>query len=102
MPPSTNASDSNVNLTEKTKQAHVVSEKEVAELAQKKEKSKPKGRRCGIFSYWVSSKGDMDSEETASNRPIRLFAPVYGGLAAALSVCKCFYAMGCAATTHYH
>ncbi|KAH9927699.1 glycosyl transferase family group 2-domain-containing protein [Fomitopsis serialis] len=79
---STNVSDSNVNLTEK--QAPVVTEKEVAELAQQKENSRTKKRNCGIFSYWVSSK-DNDSEKTASNRPIRLFAPVYGGLAAALS-----------------
>ncbi|TFY58029.1 hypothetical protein EVJ58_g6671 [Rhodofomes roseus] len=83
--PSTYASDSDVNLTEKTQQAPVVTEKEVAELAQKKE-PKPKKRNCGIFSYWVSAKEDMDSEKTASNRPIRLFAPVYGGLAAALSI----------------
>ena len=85
--PSTNVSDSNVNLTEKTKQVPVVSEKEVAEIAQKKEKRKK--RSCAIFSYWVSAKADVDTEKTASNRPIRLFGPVYGGLAAGLSICEC-------------
>ena len=85
--PSTNVSDSNVNLTEKAKQVPVVSEKEVAEIAQKKERRKK--RSCAIFSYWVSAKSDVDAEKTASNRPIRLFGPVYGGLAAALSICEC-------------
>ncbi|KZT65726.1 hypothetical protein DAEQUDRAFT_731159 [Daedalea quercina L-15889] len=81
---STNVSTSNINLTEKTRRSAVVTEKEVAELTENKEKSKPKKRNCGIFSYWVSAKDDV--EKTASNRPIRLFAPVYGGLAAALSI----------------
>ncbi|EPS96750.1 hypothetical protein FOMPIDRAFT_1052989 [Fomitopsis schrenkii] len=80
--PSTNASDYDVNLNEK--QVQEVSEKEVAELEHKKRS--PKKRSCAIFSYWVSAKSDVDAEKTASNRPIRLFGPVYGGFAAALSI----------------
>lgn len=82
--PSTNASDYDVNLNEK--QVQEVSEKEVAELEHKKRS--PKKRSCAIFSYWVSAKSDVDAEKTASNRPIRLFGPVYGGFAAALSICE--------------
>ncbi|KAI0728334.1 glycosyl transferase family group 2-domain-containing protein [Fomitopsis betulina] len=80
--PSTNVSDSDVNLNEK--QQLEVTDKEVSELAEKKGKSKK--RSCAIFSYWVSAKADVDAEKTASNRPIRLFGPVYGGFAAALSI----------------
>lgn len=82
--PSTNVSDSDVNLNEK--QQLEVTDKEVSELAEKKGKSKK--RSCAIFSYWVSAKADVDAEKTASNRPIRLFGPVYGGFAAALSICE--------------
>jgi len=76
---------SDVNLNEKTRQQPMIDEKEVAELT--KEKVKPKKRSCGIFGYWVSNKEDAEkTAEGPSHRPIRLFAPVYSGLGAALSI----------------
>lgn len=46
-----------------------------------------KKRSCG-FGYWLSGADDVEkSADGPSARPIRLFAPFYGGLAAALSVC---------------
>ncbi|PCH34589.1 hypothetical protein WOLCODRAFT_106236 [Wolfiporia cocos MD-104 SS10] len=81
--PSTTAS--NAHLTEKVP---ALDEKEVAAVAKKKEAPKKKKRRsCGLFRYWVSDKQDVEkSAEGPSNRPMRLFAPFYGGLGAAMSI----------------
>ncbi|KAH9946763.1 glycosyl transferase family group 2-domain-containing protein [Amylocystis lapponica] len=78
---------SNENLNEKTKV--VIDEKEVAALVNGKDKPRKKGRSCGwnIFHYWVSDKHDVEKNaEGPSLRPIRLFAPVYGGFGAAMSI----------------
>lgn len=83
----TSASD--VNLTEKA--SEVVNEKEVEAIIQrKKESSQPKKSRswCGL-GYWVSGKSDVEkAADGPSARPTRLLAPIYGGIAAGLSVCK--------------
>ncbi|KAI0919925.1 hypothetical protein AcV5_001863 [Taiwanofungus camphoratus] len=74
-----------VNLAEKYK-TPAVDEKEVAAIAKEKEKPKKKKRSCG-FGYWVSAKEDVEkTAEGPSIRPVRLFAPVYNGLGAALSI----------------
>lgn len=83
--PSTTASD--VNLTEKTRAP--ATEKETVELAPKDPKKTPaKKRSCDIFGYWKADANDIEkTAEGPSARPIRLFAPVYSGLGAALSLC---------------
>lgn len=87
--PSTTASASDVNLTEKTKE--VVNEKEVAAIVEKKKnqgKDQKKKRLFGL-GYWFSDHDDVEkTAEGPSDRPLRLFAPVYGGIAAALSLCE--------------
>lgn len=89
---SAQTSASDVNLTEKA--TEVVNEKEVEAIIQrKKESSQPKKSRswCGL-GYWVSSgKGDVEkAADGPAARPTRLLAPIYGGFAAGLSVCKCY------------
>ena len=82
--PSTTAS--NVNLTEKTRAA--ATEKEAIVLAPK-ELSTPKKRGCNIFGYWKADVTDLEkTAEGPSARPVRMFAPVYCGLGAALSLCR--------------
>ncbi|KAJ3521320.1 hypothetical protein NM688_g9030 [Phlebia brevispora] len=90
-PPSATNSNaaSNVNLTEKV--SEVVGEKEVTAAVEKnlekgKDKKKKRGCRWG-FNYFVSSKDDVEkAAEGPSERPMRLFAPFYSGLSAAMSV----------------
>lgn len=83
--PSTTGSD--VNLTEKSKQA-VLDDKEVAARAEKKKVGKKSKRRCGL-GYWFSDNTDVEkTADGPSPRPIRLFAPFYGGIAAGLSICQ--------------
>lgn len=83
--PSTTASAA--DLTEKSHPV-IVDEKEVAAIAKEKDTKKKKKRNCGL-SYWVSDKSDVEKMAGGpSHRPVRLFAPVYGGFAAALSTCK--------------
>lgn len=84
---------SDVNLTEKP--AAVVDEKEVAAIVKEKEQSgkrKKDKRSCSFgFGYFVSNKEDVEkSADGPSARPMRLLAPVYCGLAAALSFCESF------------
>ncbi|KAL0947953.1 hypothetical protein HGRIS_010582 [Hohenbuehelia grisea] len=91
--PSTNPS--NVNLTEKSKAA-VVAVSEAAAQAALAEKEKPKPESKWKWSWKLSSKkqtfgqrseSDMEKGDSGRKaRPIRLFAPIYGGLGAALSV----------------
>ncbi|EMD36048.1 hypothetical protein CERSUDRAFT_115962 [Gelatoporia subvermispora B] len=77
--PSATASDAELN--EKNPEEVEVDTKEVVP----KEKTKKK-RTCGL-GYFVSSKDDVEkSADGPSPRPIRLFAPVYNGLGAALSL----------------
>ena len=78
---------SDVNLTEKPHP--VVAEKEVV-LAPKDLRAPPKKRSCNIFSYWKADASDLEkTAEGLSPRPTHLFAPVYCGLGAALSLCAC-------------
>ncbi|KAI0707461.1 glycosyl transferase family group 2-domain-containing protein [Cerioporus squamosus] len=81
--PSTTASD--VNLTEK---AHAAStDKEAIVLAPKEIKAPNKPRGCNIFGYWRADATDLEkTAEGPSARPVRMFAPVYCGLGAALSL----------------
>ncbi|EMD36045.1 hypothetical protein CERSUDRAFT_115957 [Gelatoporia subvermispora B] len=77
--PSTTASD--VHLNEKgaveTKETEVT-----AKLPGKPQKK----RNCGL-GYFVSKKDDVEKNaEGPSHRPMRMFAPVYAGLACALSI----------------
>ncbi|KIY43226.1 hypothetical protein FISHEDRAFT_53946 [Fistulina hepatica ATCC 64428] len=79
------ASDSELNPRERHDQN--VDEKAQDNLAAK---SKPKkARQCKWLSWKLSSTGsaekDPEKAQGLSPRPIRLFAPVYGGLGAALS-----------------
>lgn len=86
---------SDVNLNEK--QAPAVDEKEVEAIAKEKEQSskrekdkKKKKRGCSLgLGYFVSNKEDMEkAADGSAPRPMRLLAPIYCGLAAALSFCK--------------
>ncbi|KAH9850477.1 glycosyl transferase family group 2-domain-containing protein [Lenzites betulinus] len=73
-----------VNLNEKSETA-LVTEKEVAVPAPK-DKSAPKKRTCGL-GYWKADASDLEkTAEGPSSRPLRMFAPVYCGLGAALSL----------------
>ena len=82
---------SDVNLTEKTKEAGVVDDKEVAAIVEKKKTGKKSKRRCGL-GYWFSDQTDVEkTADGPSPRPVRLFAPFYGGVAAALSLCSFTY-----------
>ena len=90
---SAQTSASDVNLTEKVveKPTEIVNEKEVEAIIQrKKDSSQPKTSRswCGL-GYWVSGKSDVEkAADGPSTRPVRLLAPIYGGIAAGLSVCE--------------
>ncbi|EKM60565.1 uncharacterized protein PHACADRAFT_110066 [Phanerochaete carnosa HHB-10118-sp] len=71
----------------------IVDEKEIETLAKEKEQSGKDSRTTakhtfgGIFSYFVSNKQDVEkSAEGPSSRPMRMFAPVYGGFAVALAL----------------
>ena len=85
------ASGSEQNLTEKANQ--IINEKEIVDRAKEKEQASrrepPKKRRLFGISYFVSNKEDVEQNaQGPSYRPMRLFAPFYGGLAAALAICE--------------
>lgn len=63
--------------------------KDATELSTEAEKKTVKSsRRCGL-GYWFLQKDDAEAaRRSPSSRPIRLFAPVYGGIAVALSICE--------------
>ncbi|TCD64806.1 hypothetical protein EIP91_003618 [Steccherinum ochraceum] len=85
--PSTTGSASDVNLAEKTKET-VVNEKEVAAIVEKKNRQ-PEKKKRSLFGlgYFFSDQDDVEkSADGPSERPMRLFAPFYGGIAAALSI----------------
>lgn len=90
--PSTTAS--NVNLNEKSKHVDVI---DVSEALVEEETRNPKPAKTRSKWGWKLSKPTADSvdlEKGASKRtarPIRLLAPIYSGLGAALSVCTYFY-----------
>ncbi|OCH85863.1 hypothetical protein OBBRIDRAFT_739097 [Obba rivulosa] len=76
------ATASDAELNEKPKEDADVETKEVVVKA---DKSKKKKRNCGL-GYFVSSKDDVEKADGPSNRPTRLFAPVYNGFGAGLSL----------------
>lgn len=73
----------------------MIDEKEVAAaIEQKKAETKPKKKRdCSWgLGYLVSSKEDVEkTADGPSERPMRLLAPFYAGISAAMSFCKCRY-----------
>ncbi|KAF7797020.1 hypothetical protein EIP86_008212 [Pleurotus ostreatoroseus] len=80
-----------VNLNEKAEE--IITEKAVEEAAaanDKKEKdNKKKSRSCLSlgFGYFVSSRDDVEkTAEGPSDRPMRMLAPFYSGIAVALSI----------------
>jgi hypothetical protein len=90
------ASGSYVNLNEKTKET--TSATVLAVVQDREKKPKPAKKKWG-FSYFKSARktelpegeaGDVEKGTTGfkSHRPIRLWAPLYGGLGAALSICE--------------
>ncbi|KAL4247672.1 Glycosyl transferase family group 2-domain-containing protein [Abortiporus biennis] len=79
---------SNDDLVEK-KEESVVNEKEVLAIIAKKTEQprKPKsGRKWGLSNWWTTKDDLEKTADGPSPRPIRLFAPFYGGIAAGLSV----------------
>ncbi|KAI0688232.1 glycosyl transferase family group 2-domain-containing protein [Cytidiella melzeri] len=91
VPSNVNSDD---NLAEKPSTSQVIDEKEMeAKIEEKKQSSKrDKKRSCKLgLGYFVSSKKDVEkSGDGPTKRPMRFLAPIYGGLAAALS----FYFIG--------
>ena len=85
---SSKESSSQVGLTEKSATGPNVTskarKKEESENAEKERRKKSRG--CGIFGYFVANKDDV--EKATSQRPMRFFAPVYGGLTIAMALCK--------------
>ncbi|KAI0364861.1 hypothetical protein BV20DRAFT_812457 [Pilatotrama ljubarskyi] len=80
------ATPSDVNLTEKSQTA-LVTEKEVPAPAPKDKSTPPKKKRSWGLGYWKADASDLEkTAEGPSARPTRLFAPVYCGLGAALSL----------------
>ena len=72
----------------------IITEKAVEEAAaanDKKEKDKKKKSRSCLslgFGYFVSSRDDVEKPaEGPSDRPMRMLAPFYSGIAVALSIC---------------
>ncbi len=90
--PSTTASD--VNLNEKDKEvALAAADAAAAAVLAEREKTAPKASDGWGFSWKLSSKAKQGSErdpekQGGEQRPIRMFAPVYGGLGGALSLCE--------------
>ncbi|EIW53034.1 uncharacterized protein TRAVEDRAFT_175203 [Trametes versicolor FP-101664 SS1] len=81
--PSTAPSD--VNLNEKSDTA-LVTEKAAVIPTPKVLPTPPKKRSCGL-GYWKADASDLEkTAEGPSSRPMRMFAPVYCGLGAALSL----------------
>lgn len=80
-------SASDVGLTEKVEASVTVTSAEVPSPT-------PKTKSTGFswFGWKIKEKAsaspDPEKGLTATTRPVRLFAPVYGGLACALSVCE--------------
>ncbi|KAF9021241.1 hypothetical protein BDZ89DRAFT_1103126 [Hymenopellis radicata] len=87
---STTASD--VNLNEKDKEAALTAaDAAAAAVLAEREKTAPKTGDGWGFSWKLSSKAKQGAErdpekQQGEQRPIRMFAPVYGGLGAALSL----------------
>ena len=88
--PSVNMShaSSDVNLTEKVREASDSKETSSAPGTDTRQKTPKRSRFWGL-AYFVADKSDVEKvADGPSPRPVRLFAPVYGGLGAALSICE--------------
>lgn len=93
-PPST--AGSTTGLNEKIDE---VDEKDVAlaEVAKEAPRSQPPPAKKGFFGFFKSKKDDKAPASTDVEkgfepevRGMRMFAPIYNGLACALSICTCF------------
>ena len=81
--------DSDEHLTEKAKPGGFSEKPSAIVRAPKEVKTPPKKRSCDIFGYWKAEASDLEkTAEGPSARPMRMFAPVYCGLGAALSICE--------------
>ncbi|EJF59433.1 hypothetical protein DICSQDRAFT_181943 [Dichomitus squalens LYAD-421 SS1] len=78
---------SDVNLTEKVGELSETKEVASAPMADPPRAKAPKKTRFWGLSYFVAERSDIEKiADGPSPRPIRLFAPVYDGLGAALSI----------------
>jgi hypothetical protein len=89
---------STVGLNEKIAEEDEDKDAALAELAKDSARAQPPPPKKGIFSFFSRSKPaastDIEKTDEPEARPMRLFSPVYGGLAAALSLCKCAFNLG--------
>ena len=83
--PSTTASDVSLTAASKAKDA-AAAVADAAAAAVLAEREKPKPQSSWNFT-WKLKSGDPEKQSSAQARPMRMFAPVYGGLGAALSIC---------------
>ena len=86
---------SNINLTEKLRRPGEVTPEPAATEKEKVSPPSPPPRKRGFWSWKLSEKKSPPSKSDEENatpgpqvRPIRLFAPAYNGLGAALSLCE--------------
>lgn len=86
---------SKINLTEKPRRPGEVTPEPAATEKEKESPPSPPPPKRGFWSWKLSEKKSSrpkSDEENATSgsqaRPIRLFAPAYNGLGAALSLCK--------------
>jgi hypothetical protein len=100
--PTANTTASNLNLVANVNNEQSTATEDLNEKAEKTMKERQEGRngkktgsKTSWFSWKLSSQPKPSSESTdletggkVNKRPIRYFAPVYGGIGAALSVCK--------------
>ena len=86
------SSDVQLNETIDEKKEHSsVESPTTAPVAKASAKPKSEGSLWGwrLTKKSREAESDLEKGSGASARPMRFFAPVYGGLAAALSICKC-------------
>lgn len=90
--PSIVAIPSDSELIGKQEEKQVVNEKHVATVAEKQNSATKRKKPLFGLGYWFSDSDDVEkTAQGPSDRPVRLFAPVYGGVAAALSICRSNY-----------
>ena len=90
--PSIVVTSSDSGLNEKQDEKHVIDEKQDAAVAAKQDSAMKGESRLFGLGYWFSDSDDVEkTAQGPSDRPVRLFAPVYGGVAAALSICRSNY-----------
>lgn len=93
--PSIMATSSDGGLIEKPGDKHAIDEKQLATVAEKQNGAMKRKNQLFGLGYWFSDSDDVEkTAQGPSDRPIRLFAPVYGGIAAALSICRSSFLCG--------